>query len=267
MNLRVASVTTFAVALAASGACRQNPDVDKVPVGTNVQLTKDDGGVVSGKLTARTDDAVKVDVGPVVREVPRDEVADVRIVDPKNPPGLPPEAKFREIAVPADTLLAVRLDTDVSSRTSHLEDPVEATLTQPVVLKGREVLPAGSVVRGIVSAVQSSGNVKGRAALAVRFRSVTTPAGGDRYTLSATVRRVAPSQKKKDIETIAIPAAGAAAVGAILGGKKGAAIGGAIGGAAGAATVLSTAGPEVTLARGAHLTLSLAQPLNVRVPL
>jgi hypothetical protein len=63
-----------------------------------------------------------------------------------------------------------------------------------------------------------------------------------------------------------VPAAGGAAIGAIVGGKKGAAIGAAAGGGAGTAYVLSSRGPEVRLARGALISVKLLEPVTVRIP-
>jgi hypothetical protein len=65
---------------------------------------------------------------------------------------------------------------------------------------------------------------------------------------------------------IGVPAAGAAAVGAIVGGKKGAAIGAASGGGAGTAVVLSTRGKEVRFPKGSVTSVRLTQPLTVWVP-
>ncbi len=78
---------------------------------------------------------------------------------------------------------------------------------------------------------------------------------------------MAPTTRKKDISTVAIPAVGGAIVGAILGGKKGAGIGTAIGGGGGAVVVLSTKGPEVQWPSGAALSLSLEHAVEVRVPI
>jgi hypothetical protein len=76
---------------------------------------------------------------------------------------------------------------------------------------------------------------------------------------------VAPATKKKDALTIGIPAAGGAAVGALVDGKKGAAIGAAAGGGAGTAAVLSTRGKDVRIGRGATLAVRLAAPLTIDV--
>ena len=65
--------------LAAAG-CFGEVDVEKVPVGAEVQVTRQDGGVVQGTLAAHDDEAVEVKVGSGHRLVPRDEVADVQVV-------------------------------------------------------------------------------------------------------------------------------------------------------------------------------------------
>ena len=76
---------------------------------------------------------------------------------------------------------------------------------------------------------------------------------------------VAPASKKKDALTIALPAAGGAAIGALVDGKKGAGIGSLIGGGAGTAAVLSTRGKDVRVGNGAVLSVRLASPLTVAV--
>ena len=144
---------------------------------------------------------------------------------------------------------------------------MDATLLAPVVVKGVEVLPVGSRVGGQVAQVIPSGKVKGRARLAVRFTTLTPPDRGDDYEIDARVAEVAPATKASDAKHIGIPAAGGAILGGLLGGKQGAAIGAVVGGGAGTATVLTTPGREVVLPRGTTLSLRLAQPLDVRLPI
>ena len=248
--------------------CASPPDVEKVAVGSDVELTRQDGGVVRGKLAARDEEAVQLETGTATRSVPRDQIADVRVVDETKPAEpLPPIARFREFTVPAGTKLLVRLNTAAASDTSRIEDAVDATLTEPIVVDGTTVLPAGSTVRGEVASAQPSAKVKGRARLALRFHSVTVAGHDAPYRIAARVDRLAPATKGEDAAKIAIPGAAGAIIGGIAGGKKGAAIGGAIGGGAGTAVVLSTTGEEVRLPRGAVLTLPLDQPIDVRVPI
>jgi hypothetical protein len=172
--------------------------------------------------------------------------------------------RYREVTIPAGTVLSVRLNTGVGSDTSRPEQRVDGTLARDVRIGGAEVIDAGAALRGIVTNAERSGRVKGRANVSFRFNQLIT--GGETYGIrTQTVTRVAPPTKKRDAATVGIPAAGGAIVGGIIGGGKGAVKGGAIGGAAGTAAVLSTRGKEVRLAPGTTVTVRLASPLTVRV--
>jgi hypothetical protein len=178
----------------------------------------------------------------------------------------PTAARGREVTIPAGTLLRVRLDNGVGSDFSRVEDPVRASLVNPIVVGGRTALPAGSLVTGSVTQARRSGKVKGRAQIAMRFHSVRPAGDDDRYRISTrTWSRMAPATKAKDAAKIGIPAAGGALVGGLVGGKKGALIGGAAGGGAGTAVVLSTRGEEVRVGRGAIVAVRLTAPLTVHV--
>lgn len=251
-----------------AAACSRGPsvDVETVPVGTQVAVTKQDGGVVQGKLTERDTKAVKVDVGRSVRSVPRETISDVRVVPAETPVVLPPAARFREYTVEEGTPLHVRLDTSVSSATSKVEDPVEGTLTRALIVDGTTVAPIGSRVKGEVTAVQPSPK-KGSASLAFRFRTLTIQGHDDPYNITAGINRVAPSEKKDDAITIGAPAAVGAVVGGIIGGKKGAVIGAVVGGGAGTAIVLTTTGKDISLQSGTEVTMTLKSPVDIRVPI
>lgn len=172
--------------------------------------------------------------------------------------------RTRQVTIPAGTLLRVRLQNSVGSDISRIEDPVRASLVNPIVIGGRTVVPAGSAVTGSVTQARQSGRVQGRAQLAMRFHAIT--ADGERYRISTgSWARTAPATKAKDAAKIGIPAAGGALVGGLVGGKKGALIGGAAGGGAGTAVVLSTRGKEVRVGRGAVVAIRLTAPLTVQV--
>jgi len=172
----------------------------------------------------------------------------------------------REVTIPAGTLLPITLDTAVGSDTSRVEEPVTAHLARAIHVHGEAVLPEGTRVTGVVTDATRSAKVKGRAHVAVRFDSMTPRGEDHRYSIhTAAVGRTAPGTKQKDAVEIGAPAAGGAIIGALVGGGKGAAIGAGIGGGAGTAVVLSTRGKEVHLAKGAQLTLKLAEPVTVNV--
>lgn len=174
---------------------------------------------------------------------------------------------YREVTIPAGTLLPLDLQTAVGSDTSHVEDPVRATLRRSVTVNGIQVLPAGTAVRGHVTDVARSAKVKGRARIAFRFTRLDPPGDAGQVTIkTSVVSRVAPGTKKRDAAKIGGGAAGGAIIGGIVGGGDGAAKGAAIGGAAGTGVVLATRGKEVRLGPGADLAVRLQAPVTVRVP-
>lgn len=174
--------------------------------------------------------------------------------------------RFAEVTIPAGTTLHLELQSAVGSDTSTVEQSVSAALRAPVTIDGHVALPAGSEVMGVVTDVERSGRVKGRARVAYRFNSVR--AGGENYDIqTSSVSHIAPATKGSDATKIAIGAGAGAAVGALLGGGDGAAKGAAVGGAGGTGVVLATRGKEVHMGPGADVTTRLTAPVKVRVRL
>ena len=174
--------------------------------------------------------------------------------------------RFAEVTIPAGTTLRLELKSAVGSDTSTVEQPVSAALRAPVTIDGHVALPAGSEVMGVVTDVERSGRVKGRARVAYRFNSVR--AGGEKYDIqTSSISHLAAATKGSDAKKIAIGAGAGAAVGALLGGGGGAAKGAAIGGAGGTGVVLATRGKEVHMGPGADVTTRLTASVTVRVRL
>jgi hypothetical protein len=117
---------------------------------------------------------------------------------------------------------------------------------------------------GVVTNVERSGRVKGRARVAYRFDSLRFQ--GEMYRIrTAPLVHEAEATKGEDATKIGAGAAAGAVVGAVLGGGGGAAKGAAIGGAAGTGAVLATRGREVRLGPGAGVNTRLDAPLTLRV--
>lgn len=176
-----------------------------------------------------------------------------------------PAAAYREVTLPAGTVLPVDLETAVGSDISRVEQAVQGRLRAPVRLNGVEVLPVGTAVSGHVTAAERPGRVKGRGMIAMRFTRIDTPGAGTSEMRTATISRLAPATKQQDTLKIVGPAAAGAVIGRIAGGKGAARKGAVIGGAAGTGYVLSTRGKEVRLGKGANLAVRLTSPLTVRV--
>jgi hypothetical protein len=275
---------SVAVLVLFGAACGSQPEADKATVGQDVAVTKADGGVVQGKVTANDEKTVTMKTGKTTKTIPKDQIANVKTIDkpkpadtpdkpgapvasiaPVKPADLPPIAKWREYTVPEGTKLSLKLATAVSSATSKVEDAVEATLAEAVSIEGADVLPAGSVVKGLVSAAEGSGRVKGLASLTLKFQSLTAAGRDDKYEIDATYSETAQPTKASDAKKIGGGAAAGAVIGGLLGGKGGAAKGAAIGGGAGVGVTLATKGKEVEYAAGATLTVELKKAVEVKI--
>jgi hypothetical protein len=168
------------------------------------------------------------------------------------------------VTLPSGTTLGLRLDTAVASDTSKLEDPVHATLRRDVVSDALTVLPAGTRLSGVVASVERSGKVKGLAHLSLRFTSLV--ADDERIDIhTSLVSRQAKATKKKDAGKIGIGTGAGALVGALVGGGKGAAIGAGVGAAGGTGVVMATRGEEVRVPAGTSLSVTLTEPITIRV--
>ena len=176
----------------------------------------------------------------------------------KGPGASLPVPKPHPISVPEGATLPLVLETAISSETSRSGDVVVARLAEDVRVGEKVVVPAGSEVRGRVTAAVPSGRVKTRAHLAFDFDTLVL--GGKSHTIGArAVDITAGDTHKKDAATIGIGAGAGAIVGAIVDGGKGAGVGALIGGATGTGVVLTNTGKEVRLGTGARITLRLTR--------
>jgi hypothetical protein len=81
----------------------------------------------------------------------------------------------QNINIPAGSLLHVRLTTTLTSKTNKTGDPFTGMVTQPIIVDGKEVVPAGSTVEGHVAFVKPSGRIKGLAQMRVVLDDIITP--------------------------------------------------------------------------------------------
>jgi len=141
---------------------------------------------------------------------------------------------------------------------------VRAALRRAVSVDGSVVLPASTIFHGSVTAAERSGKVKGVAHVAVRFSRFSLD--DELVTIhTSSYARQAESTKKKDATKIGIGAGAGALIGGIIGGGKGAAVGAGVGGGAGTGAVMATRGEEVRLAAGSEISVTLTEPVTVRV--
>jgi len=162
--------------------------------------------------------------------------------------------------VPVGTELDVRLQTPLSSKTAQVEDRFEGTTM--VDLRGGErvLIPAGSVVRGVVSSVNKAGRLERQGKLTLAFDQITI--NGRSHPIRATVTEALESEGiRGETARIGAGAGIGAIIGGILGGFKGALTGILIGAGG---TIAATEGTDVELPAGTVLRVRLDTPMELR---
>jgi len=141
-------------------------------------------------------------------------------------------------------------------------DVVHATLSQPVVVGGRTVVPVGTRFTGHVTVADASGRLKGRAHIGVALDSFHLH--GRQYRIATTgVERASAAHKKRNGILIGGGAGLGAALGAIAGGGKGALIGAGAGAAAGTAGAAATGKLNVAIPAETPLRFTLRSAVEM----
>ena len=163
------------------------------------------------------------------------------------------------IEIPSGTELDVRLQNPLNSGTAQVEDRFEATTLSDVLVDGRVAIPAGAVMRGVVTAVEPGTRTNRTAKMTVSFDQVTINQRA--YPMRATVTEAIEGEGiKGELPRAGAGAAVGAIIGGVLGGVKGAVLGTVIGGGG---TIAATEGKEVELPQGTQLHVRIDEPLQV----
>jgi hypothetical protein len=180
--------------------------------------------------------------------------------------------------VPAGTALMVRLETTLATFSNKPGDPFRGSITQPVVINGQTVIPAGATVEGRVTKVSEPRRISGKPSIGILPEAVILPTG-ERYYLDATLTDTnipgtdvssegqfkGSGHDRRDTIEQGGGAAGGMLIGGLAGGPVGVLVGGAIGG--GATTVhWLTKHRSATLPAGTQLTLELNRPMQMTAP-
>ena len=166
----------------------------------------------------------------------------------------------REVEVPSGTEMDVRLTNTLNSGTAQVEDRFEGTTLVDLNINGRTVIPAGSVMRGVVTSVDPATRTNRTAKMTVSFDQVTV--NGRAYPIRGTVTQAIQGEGiKGEAGKIATGAGVGAVLGGILGGVKGAILGTVIGGGG---ITAATEGKEVELPQGTVLRVRFDSPAQIQ---
>lgn len=161
--------------------------------------------------------------------------------------------------IPVGQELDVRLQSALSSETATAEQRFEATTVVDLMQDGRVLVPAGSVVHGVVSAVERPGRIEREGSLTLSFDRITVR--GRDYPIRGMATQIFESGGiREEVGTVGAGAGVGGVVGGILGGVKGAILGAVIG--AGGA-IAATEGKDVHLPAGSIVRVRLDSRVNV----
>jgi hypothetical protein len=162
--------------------------------------------------------------------------------------------------IPSGQEIDVRLETELSSDTAQVEQRFEAT-TVADLYRGNDVLiPAGSILRGVVSSVTKATRMERKGSLTVAFDQISIR--GRTYPMRGIVTQALESEGiRGEAPRIGAGAGIGAIIGGIIGGVKGALLGVLIGGGG---TIAATEGKDVTLPAGTILRVRLDTPPAIR---
>jgi hypothetical protein len=178
-------------------------------------------------------------------------------------------------SVPEGTALKVKLETTISTFSSKVGDPFRGKISDPVVVDGKTMIPAGATVEGRVTKLSEPRRIQGKPTIVLLPEHVILP-DGQRYMLNAVLVdtdikgtdvdqegqfKGAGHDRRDQIEVGGGAGAGML-VGGLIGGGPGLLIGGAVG--AGATTThWLVQRRSAILPSGTQLWLELSRPMTM----
>jgi hypothetical protein len=171
-----------------------------------------------------------------------------------------PSTSRTQGGIPVGTEIDVRIQTELTSDTAQVEDRFEATTVVDLSEGNRVLIPAGSLMRGIVTSVNRASRTDRKGSLTVAFNQITVR---DRnYPMRGTVTEALESEGiRGEVGRIGAGSAVGAIIGGIIGGVKGALLGVLIGGGG---TMVATEGKDVHLPPGTILRVRMDTPPEIR---
>jgi hypothetical protein len=217
--------------------------------------------------------AAKPKAAPIVRQTapppPETPAPEVAAAPPPPPPQElpppPPPPAFRNITIPPDTTIPVRITQTLDSATTQQGDNFTGIIASDVFADGLVVLRQGTPVTGRVIDVQEAAHYKGNSLLSIELTSINRR--GEKLTVNTEPYSVkGKGRGANTAEKVGGGAAVGAILGGILGGGKGAAIGAAAGGGVGAGANTITRGEQVQIQSESLVRFNLTNTLSIKVP-
>jgi len=165
--------------------------------------------------------------------------------------------------IPRGTVLTVRLQQSLGSKASQPGDRFSATVAEPVVVKGKTIIPAGATASGTVTEAHAGGRFKGGASLDIVLDHVNVR--GVRYRIQTmTMSQTSKGKGKRTAAMVGGGGGAGALVGGLAGGGRGAAIGALLGAGAGTAGAGLTGNRDITLPAESAASFQMTHALTLK---
>lgn len=182
------------------------------------------------------------------------------------------------LTVPSGTIFNCKLSQTLSTASNTQGQLFAATLIEPLIVNGNQIVPAGATIRGRIASLSRPGRIKGVGEMLLVPETLAFP-NGQTFTIDAVLlhmigapgARIANPEgvvrgragKLRDLKEVGIGIGGGGLLGTMIGGLHGAFVGGMIGGTAGLVDSFRRRGPDLTLPRGTELKFELNRQLVV----
>jgi hypothetical protein len=178
-------------------------------------------------------------------------------------------------SVPEGTPLKVKLQTTISTFSSKVGDPFQGKISEPVVIAGKTVIPAGATVEGRVTKLSEPRRFRGKPTIGLFPEHIVLP-DGERFMLNAVLIDTdvkgtdvneegmfkGEGHDRRDQIEVAGGTGAGMLVGGLIGGGPGVLIGGAVGASA-TATHWLVQRRSAVLPSGTELMLELSRPMTM----
>lgn len=179
-------------------------------------------------------------------------------------PAAPPEpTPVPKVTVPAGTQVSIRINQELNSETAQVGDVFHGSISTPVSIEGKTVIPTTADVEGRVVDVKSAGRFAGQSDLVIELTKLTM--NGKSYAISSDHwSKQGNGRGKATAAKVGGGAALGAVLGGIFGGGKGAAIGAAAGAGAGTGVSAANKGQQIILKPETVLSFQLQSPVTIQ---
>jgi hypothetical protein len=179
------------------------------------------------------------------------------------------------LTVPAGTLVHSRITQTLTTKLNYQGDAFSASVSEPVTLNNREVIPVGATLQGRIAQMSRPGRIKGVGQMRLNVEQITFPDGRS-FPVTAVLMTAygaehvkvvgnegvikGPSSRVADEEEIGAGTAGGTLLGLIFGHPI---IGAAFGATATTVDRLRRRGKDLTIPAGTQLNYQLTRALEI----